>query len=94
MHVYSVVCVCVLRDKGKQGEMESLGSCRTFNCTFYGVEVRTREISHNPLLLMGGAHVNLQGSRDKDDMMSVHRVQTSNINTLLTSVFMHVRHAR
>lgn len=37
---------------------------RTGDCTFYGVEVRTREISHNPLLLMGGAHVNLQGGRE------------------------------
>lgn len=32
-------------------------------CTFDGVEVRAREVSHNPLLLMGGAHVDLQGEQ-------------------------------
>lgn len=52
---------------GRQEKTErERGSC---NGTFYGVEVGTRDISDNPLFLMGGAHVNLQGGRDKHDMM-------------------------
>lgn len=45
---------------------EHNNNIRTSHCTFYGVEVRTREVSHNPLLLMGGAHVNLQGEAERD----------------------------
>ena len=73
----------------RESDTESLDKCRTCYCTFYGMEVCTREISHNPLLLMGGAHVNLQGTRDKHDLMSLHCVQTSNIKAHLTSVFVY-----
>lgn len=42
----------------------------TWNRTFYGVEVRTGDVSHYSLLLMGGAHVNLRGDgRKKHDTM-------------------------
>lgn len=40
--------------RGKSGRMRQ----RTFD----GVEVRTRDVAHHSLLLVGGANVNLQGA--------------------------------
>lgn len=68
VHAYGHLFVCVQVCLKDRTVWTTAGHV---NSTFYGMEVCTREISHDPLLLMGGAHVNLWGSGDKHDMMSL-----------------------